>query len=117
MEYNEWAAIGYAHGWLGVRINDTETSKAGAKAIKIRAGSQRELLLGQYFMCGELTDEEAGRLSGLDRRPKCGYWKRCSELRQAGYIAPTGEMRLAGTGALQQVCKITEAGLNALGPL
>ena len=117
MNYREWAAIGHAHGWLGVRTEDGETSTAGAKAIKVRAGSQRELLLGQYFMSEDLTDEEAGRLSGLLNRPRCCYWKRCSELRQAGYIKPTGEMRLAGTGVLQQVCKITEAGLNALGSM
>jgi hypothetical protein len=117
MNYREWAAIGHAHGWLGVRTDDGQTSAEGAKAIKVRAGSQRELILGQYFMSEDLTDEEAGRLSGLDLRPRCCYWKRCSELRQAGYIKPTGEMRLAGTGVLQQVCKITEAGLNALGPM
>ena len=117
MTYDEWAAMGHANGWLGVRRNDGATSGAGAKAIKIRAGSQRELLLGQYFMCEDLTDEEAGRLSGLLHRKGCCYWKRCSELRQAGYIEPTGVMRLADTGVLQQVCKITQAGLDALGSL
>lgn len=115
MNYNEWAAIGHANGWLGVRRNDGATSGAGAKAITVRAGSQRFLLLGQYFMSEDLTDEEAGRLSGLASRPKCCYWKRCSELRQAGYIETTGETRLAGAGVLQAVCKITEAGVLALG--
>jgi hypothetical protein len=115
MNYNEWAAIGHANGWLGVRRDNGATSGAGAKAMTVRAGSQRALLLGQYFMSEDLTDEEAGRLSGLDRKPKCCYWKRCSELRQAGYIQPTGETRMAWTGVIQQVCRITEAGVLALG--
>lgn len=115
MNYDEWAAIGHANGWLGVRREDSATSGAGAKAMTVRAGSQRALILGQYFMSENLTDEEAGRLSGLDRKPKCCYWKRCSELRQAGYIEATGETRLAGTGVLQQVCRITPKGVQALG--
>ena len=115
MNYNEWASIGYENGWMGVRKTDPKTSEEGSKSIKVRAGSQRALLLGQYFMAHDLTDEEAGQMSRLADLPKCGYWKRCSELRQAGYIEPTGETRLAGSGALQAVCKITEAGVQALG--
>lgn len=115
MNYEEWSAIGHANGWLGVRRNDGITSKAGAKAITIRAGSQRALLLDQYFAVSDLTDEEAGRLSGLAKRPNCGYWKRCSELRRAGYIRPTGETRVSGVGVLQAVCQITDAGVLALG--
>ena len=114
MTYDEWAAIGHANGWLGVRRNGSVTSTAGTKAVTIRAKSQRHLLLSQYSMSSDLIDEEAGRLSGLADRPNCGYWKRCSELRQAGYIKPTGETRLSGVGVLQAVCKITEAGIQAL---
>jgi len=115
MRYEEWASIGYENGWLGIRKTDPKTSKDGAKSVKVRAGSQRALLFSQYCMCADLTDDQAGRLSGLSKSPKCGYWKRCSELRQAGYIKPTGETRLAGSGALQAVCKITDAGVLALG--
>jgi hypothetical protein len=110
MEYAEWAAIGHANAWLGVRANDKETSKAGAKSMTVRAGSQRARLLSLYVKY-ELTDEEAGHMSGLAENAKCCYWKRCSELRQAGYIEPTGETRLSSAGVAQQVCRITSEGL------
>jgi hypothetical protein len=113
MRYDEWAAIGHANGWLGVRTQDGITSREGARSITLRAGSQRAMLLEMYW-AEPLTDEEAGNLSGLSRNPKCGYWKRCSELRQAGYIRPTGEMRESVSGVSQQVCEITEAGRVAL---
>lgn len=110
MNYDEWAAIGHANGWLGVRRNNGATSGAGAKAITVRAGTQRAQLLKMYLNY-ELTDEEAGRMSGLADMPNCCYWKRCSELRQAGYIEPTGETRLSSAGVPQQVCRITAEGL------
>jgi hypothetical protein len=113
MNYDEWAAIGHANGWLGVRRNNGATSKAGAKDITVRAGSQRALVLFWYSI-QELTDDEAGRWSGLAKRPKCCYWKRCSELRQAGYIEPTGETRVSLAGVEQQVCRITYQGKQAL---
>ena len=116
MNYDEWAAIGHANGWLGVRANDGATSKAGAKSLRVRAGSQRALLLSQYWE-DSLTDEEAGHASGLAILPKCCYWKRCSELRQAGYIATTGVMRRSSAGVDQHVCAITQAGHDLLSSL
>ena len=113
MNYDEWAAIGHANGWLGVRRKDGATSGAGAKAMTVRAGSQRHLILSRYAL-EALTDEEAGRMSGLSLLPKCCYWKRCSELRQAGYIKPTGETRVSSAGVEQQVCRITIEGRQVL---
>ncbi len=114
MKYDEWAAIGHANGWLGVRRNDGATSTAGAKAMTVRAGSQRATLLVEYFRAHDLTDEEAGRASGLAALPKCCYWKRCGELRQAGYITATGATRISSAGVEQQVCAITAEGMKAL---
>ena len=116
MLYDEWAAIGLVNGWLGVRANDPETSTKAAQGLWVRAGSQRAKLLAQY---GEdsMTDEEAGHASGLALLPKCCYWKRCSELRQAGYIAPTGEVRPSSANVDQQVCSITETGRDVLDSL
>jgi len=113
MNYDDWAAIGHANGWLGVRRNDGATSKAGAQSLTVRAGSQRHLILSRYAL-EALTDEEAGRMSGLSSLPKCCYWKRCSELRQAGYIKPTGETRVSSAGVEQQVCRITIEGRQVL---
>jgi len=114
MNYDEWAAIGHANGWLGVRRNDGATSGGGAKAMTVRAGSQRAKLLATYFAEQYLTDEEAGHASGLALLPKCCYWKRCSELRQAGYIKPNGKTRISSAGVEQQVCHITAEGIQVL---
>jgi hypothetical protein len=114
MNYTEWAAIGHANGWLGVRRNDGATSTGGAKAITVRAGSQRSTLLASYYVHDDLTDEEAGNVSGLAALPKCCYWKRCSELRQAGYIKPNGKTRISSAGVEQQVCHITAEGIQVL---
>lgn len=113
MRYDEWAAIGHANGWLGVRSGGTGTSVEGARSVSLRAGSQRATLLGMYWV-EALTDEEAGHRSTLAQNPKCCYWKRCSELRQGGFIRATGEVRASSAGMTQQVCEITEAGREAL---
>ena len=95
------------------RLTDPATSKKAGEHAKIRSGSQRHQLLRMYAEHGGLTDEEAGDLSGL-RRPGVCYWKRCSELRQQGYIEPTGATRESSVGEYQQVCRVTEAGKVAL---
>jgi hypothetical protein len=96
------------------RSADPITSVLGAGDVKPRRGSQQALLLAEYAHRDGLTDEEAGLFSGLLSRPKCCYWKRCSELRAKGLIAVTGETRLSSAGSAMQVCAITEAGRNAL---
>lgn len=118
MTYDEWARIGHANGWLGVRGGDTATSRAPLPSLAVRAGSQRHKLLKQYAAAPYgLTDEQAGQVSGLAELPRCCYWKRCSELRQAGFIASTGITRPSTAGEAQQVCVITDAGREALASL
>ena len=92
---------------------DPITSKKGGKAVAPRRASQAMLLLS-YYQYDTLTDEEAGMASGLALKPKCCYWKRCSELRAKGLIVPTGETRLSSAGSAMQVCAITTAGKEAL---
>ena len=113
MTYDEWASIGLVNGWLGVRANDPATSTKATQNLSVRAGSQRALLLSRYAVA-DMTDEEAGHASGLALLPKCCYWKRCSELRQAGYIAPTGEVRHSSAQVDQQVCSITQTGRDVM---
>jgi hypothetical protein len=96
------------------RKEDPITSALGAGDVKPRRGSQQALLLAEYAHRDGLTDEEAGLFSGLLSRPKCCYWKRCSELRAKGLIVPTGETRLSSAGSAMQVCAITAAGKEAL---
>lgn len=95
------------------RSADPITSAQGAADVKHRRVSQAMLLLSMYEYA-DLTDEQAGNLSGLAQRPKCCYWKRCSELRAKGWIAPTGETRLSSAGSAMQICAITAEGRKAL---
>jgi hypothetical protein len=95
------------------RSTDPETSKQGAQDVLPRRGSQQALILAVYRN-RQLTDEEAGYLSGLALRPKCCYWKRCSELRHKGLIEWTGETRLGTSGSAMKICTLTQAGAELL---
>ncbi len=95
------------------RNTDPITSALGAGDVKPRRQTQAMQLLAEYQQ-GGLTDEEAGMASGLALKPKCCYWKRCSELRAKGLIAPTGVTRLSSAGSAMQVCAITAEGRKAL---
>lgn len=59
-----------------------------------------------------LTAEEAREAAGLS--PRSCYWKRCSELRECGFIRPTGETRPGDTDMHQMVCVITDTGEAAV---
>jgi hypothetical protein len=96
------------------RNTDPDTSREGAKQVKPRRGSQQWVLLQAFAEAVDLTDEEAGERTGLAHKPKCCYWKRCSELRHAGLIVDTGERRDSSAGSPQMVCRITPAGLELL---
>jgi hypothetical protein len=96
------------------RSADPITSALGAGDVKPRRTTQAMQLLAEYAHRDGLTDEEAGVFSGLLARPKCCYWKRCSELRAKGLIAPTGVTRLSSAGSAMQVCAITAEGRKAL---
>jgi hypothetical protein len=68
----------------------------------------------QAFEQDEMTDSEAATVAGLNRPGVC-YWKRASELRQAGYIVPTGDERPdPDSGKNRAVWAITLRGINVL---
>jgi len=94
------------------RNTDPETSAMGAQDVKPRRQTQALRLLAEYVHRDGLTDEEAALFAGLI---KTGYWKRCSDLRTAGFIIPTGETRIGSQGSLMRVCAITEEGLEMAG--
>lgn len=89
------------------RQSDPATSTQAAKAVSLRAGSQATRIAIAYRDNGDLTDDEAGRIAGLGHT---GYWKRCSDLRAAGIIEPTGETRPGRSGERQRVCRLTVLG-------
>lgn len=90
--------------------------REGQQVQTIRPNTQRHKML-QAFAAGHATDSEAATLVGLNRPGVC-YWKRASELRQAGYIAPTGETRLdPDSGKARNVWTITVQGVWKLAAL
>ena len=98
------------------RTTDPATSQRAAKRAALRAGSQCTLLLRQYAKAGDvgLAAWEAGDMSGLSSRQGCCYWRRCTDLRDMGFIADTDETRLSPAGERQGVRVITAAGWSAL---
>lgn len=93
----------YAHESAVARDSDPITSHHGADHIAPKRGTLRALLLDVYRAYPDgLTDEEACERAGIP-----DGWKRCSELRNLGLIAPMGT-RLSSAGVKVRVCAITE---------
>ena len=89
------------------RTSDPETSQAASKLNKGARETQRHKLLMTYWRLGAMTDEEASDLAHI----KHG-WKRCSELRNMGYIKPTGKTKKTKSGGTARICRITNEGLS-----
>jgi hypothetical protein len=98
------------------RSTDPDTSHEAARQIRVTANNQRgKLLVGYRWVPRGLTDEEAQVRAGVS--PLSCYWKRCSELREAGLIETTGETRKGRSGVLRMVCALTPDGLRVLAGL
>jgi hypothetical protein len=93
------------------RCTDPQGSVNGARHIKPRQGSQAMTILRVYVAhtVYGLTDEEAAQLAGVHHG-----WKRCADLRRLGYIEQTGAQRPTLAGVNAMVCRITQAGFEAL---
>lgn len=98
-----------------VRHTDPPTSQeaAASRDNRIRWASQKHKLLAAFAERADMTDEEAGKVTGLYSSRAC-YWKRCGELRDLGYIEDTGRTRPSKCGHEVIVSTITQAGLAAL---
>lgn len=94
------------------RSTDPATSRKAAQRTPFRATSQNALLLAVYAAGGQLSDDEAAQQAGLLTRVGCCWWHRCSDLRKAGFIAPTGTRISSLTGEERMTCVITPAGLT-----
>jgi hypothetical protein len=101
--------------WSFARSDDPITSHKSANDISraFRSGSQRHQILNAYVL-GDFTDEQIGEITGLIKNRSCCYWKRCSELRQMGYIKDTGRTTLSSANMEVMICEITESGHNKL---
>jgi hypothetical protein len=98
-----------------VRNTDPPTSQeaAASRDNRIRWGSQRHKLLAAFAEASDMTDEEAGKITGLYAARAC-YWKRCGELRDLGLLHDTGRTRTSDCGHEVIVSIITPNGLAAL---
>ena len=96
------------------RTNDHQTSKAGAKSVKFRAGTQMALLLQAYydarFQCA-LTDDAAAEIAGLRLKAGACWWHRCSDLRAKRLIESVDVAVSPFTGEDRMTCQITSAGI------
>jgi hypothetical protein len=95
------------------RTSDPDTSHAAAAEIKVKANSQRAYLLDEFYrfqMEEGLTDEQAMDYAYPNVSPTSEYAKRCSELREGGFIEPTGETRPGSAGPQRIVSRITAKG-------
>lgn len=96
---------------MNARRTDPWTSHAAAESMIGPAQTLREALLAAYRATpAGLTDEEACLLANIS-----GGWKRCSELRKAGKIIPTGHTRIGSRGRHGIVCAIPTS--NTLFPM
>ena len=96
---------------------DRVTRREGASLAHVRIGTHRHFLLTAYNVSGDLTDREAAAAAGLDTETVC-YWKRCGELRRAGYITWTGNTTVdEKSGTSRRKSRITEAGVAKLAEL
>ena len=93
------------------RRTDPETSHKGGDSVRFRSTSQKARLLRVYAEKHEATDFTAAQEAGVFRVGVC-YWKRCSELRSLGLIAPTGRVGPGPSGEDQQICAITGEGIR-----
>lgn len=110
------AVVADTHPLVMVRASDGATSHRAAQAAAPRTGSQKHRLLIAYKVAAAhgLTDEEAAEITGLAGLRSCCWWKRCSELRQAGLIADSSRTRQSLAGEQRMVCVITAAGRDVL---
>jgi hypothetical protein len=93
------------------RNPDRATSVEGAHNVQMRSGTQKVKLLAAYAIYFELTDDEAAAYADLLQST---YWRRCGELRDLGLIEDTGKTRPGRAGVSRMICRITNAGHEAL---
>lgn len=105
---------------IPARESDPATSHTATREIRVKAGSQRAHLLKAFgywpYSRDGATDEEAMMHAFKNGwvNPSSEYAKRCSELRDGGFIEPTGETRPGTSGQARIVSRITDKGRDWL---
>lgn len=91
------------------RAADPATSREAAQRVNITEQAARIL---DAYRAGPVIDEAAYARARFPPEARDG--QRCSDLRQAGLIARTGERAKTSSGRKAYVCALTEAGREAL---
>lgn len=98
------------------RFTDPDTSLASDALLRRREGNANTIRKGTHrhralvcFSAYPHTADEIQTLTGIQ-----GVWKRVSDLKNMGFIAPTGHTRSSRSGREQEVLEITDAGRSAL---
>jgi hypothetical protein len=89
------------------RNTDPRTSHAAAAALADKHTMMRTLLLA-FATRESMSSEQACRVCGFG--PEDGAWKRVSDLKRAGFIAPTGNTTTGSSGRSVELLAITEEG-------
>ncbi len=98
------------------RFSDPVTSQSADATLRVREGEANVIRKGTHrhralnaFVPHPATADEVQVDTGIE-----GIWKRVSDLRNMGFIAPTGHVRPSRAGRDQEVLQITQAGREAL---
>lgn len=95
----------------GARRTDPATSQRAAQAAAPKMGTHRWAVLAAVGDAPDgLTAREVLDATGID-----GVWKRCSELKEDGFLVPRGERFVAKTGNDQEVLHLTLKARGLLG--
>ena len=98
----------------GARATDPLTSKIAAAMREAPRSNHRVKLLEVFSQSATpLSDREAFRFTDLPEH-SC-WWKRCSELRQAGLIKAVGIKICTETKTPVRLCRVTDHGRILLG--
>lgn len=89
-------------------LADAELRRREGPANVLRAGTHRHRAL-LCFAARAMIAEDVKIETGVD-----GIWKRVSDLKNMGFIKPTGETRLSREGREADILEITDAGRSAL---
>ena len=93
--------------WPHARPTDPDTSH---RAVPVNITDQAWKILQVYKSGRELLDHDAYELAGYGPNARDG--QRCSDLREAGLIARTGNRGITPSGKAGHLCRITEDGKN-----
>ena len=93
------------------QLADTLLRSREGRANSVKPSTHRHRAL-QCFESGPKIADDVKLLTGIE-----GVWKRISDLKNMGFLEPTGETAVGTQGRQQEILQITDAGRAALAGL